>query len=101
MRRLTQQEMDALRHLARRGAKGPALALDALWDIILREAEGIGVAEAASRPGRFRVQDYAMAADQAAELRAEMTERRRLPPRVVAGIHLLWASQSPCDYDAD
>lgn len=99
MRRLTDNEMHQLCRLARDGRRGPAKALDALWDLILRDAEGISVAEAAARPGSYRVQDYAMAADQYEQLLACVTQRRRLPPKVVAGFHQLWAMHSPCDYD--
>lgn len=99
MRRLTDDEMASLCKLARNGRRGPARALDALWDLILREAEGVGVAEAAARPGSYRVQDYAMPADQYRQLLACVTGRRKLPPRVVAGFHQLWAMHSPCDYD--
>ena len=98
MRRLTDDEMAALCRLARSGRRGPAKALDALWDLILREAEGVSVAEAASRPGSYRVQDYAMPAEQYRQLLACVTERRRLPARVVAGFHAMWAFHSPCDY---
>lgn len=98
MRRLTGTEMELLVALARRGRRGPAQALESLWDVILREAEGIGVVEAASRPGGFGVQDYAIDAAQAQTLLAAMTQRRRLPERVVAGFWLLWANQSPAEY---
>lgn len=99
MRRLTDEEMASLRNLARNGRKGPAKALDALWELILFEAEGISLAEADARPGSFHVQDYAIARDQADELLAAMTERRRLPDRTVAGFHQMWAFYSPADHD--
>lgn len=101
MRRLTQQELRHVVDLARDGRTGPARALEALWDLILREAEGVGVNDAASRPGGFRVQDYAMVADQAAVIRDAMTRGRRLSRRTVAGFYQLWAEQSPADYEAD
>lgn len=100
MRRLSDDEMAQLRRFARQGRTGPARALDALWELILREAEGVGLDEAASRPGSFRVQDYAIAADQAEALLDAMTHNRRLPSRVVAGFHVLWASYSPADYES-
>jgi hypothetical protein len=98
MRRLTDEEMASLVRLSRDGRKGPAKALDALWDLILREAEGVGVEEAAERDPQFRVQDYAIPADQAELLLEAMVSRRRLPARVVAGFHALWAFQSPAEY---
>lgn len=60
MRRLTDSEMTQLRQLGRDGRKGPGRALNALWDLILQEAEGAGVADASQRDGSFYVQDYAM-----------------------------------------
>lgn len=98
MRRLTDAEMGHLQDLARRGRTGPARALEALWDLVLREADGVGVAEAAARPARFHVQDYAIAADQAESLLEAMTRRRRLPRSVLAGVWMLWADQSPAEY---
>lgn len=67
--------------------------------LILTEAEGAGVTEAKARPGAYRVQDYAMAADQAEALKVAMVTGRRLPRRIVGGFWLLWAAQSPCDYE--
>lgn len=99
MRRLAEPEMARLRRLARAGRKGPERALDALWDLILQEAEGVGVAEASQRPGSFRVQDYAMPRDQADALLAAMIEGRRLPQWVVSRFHLMWVNWSPADYE--
>ena len=45
MRRLSDAEMAELIALARQGRKGPAAALDALWELILHEAEGLSLAE--------------------------------------------------------
>ena len=101
MRRLTDEEMAALTKLARQGRKGPGLALEALWELILRDAEGVGVAEAAARVPKFRVQDYAMAADQAQQLYDAMTKGRRLPRSTINGIGMLWLDQSPCDYEPE
>ena len=101
MRRLTDDEMARLVALARDGRKGPGRAIDALWELILHEAEGVSVAEAAARPGGYRVQDYAMARDQADALLDAITKRRRLTPRTVGGFHQLWAMYSPCDYEPE
>lgn len=97
MRRFTDDEMTTLTTLARRGRRGPGSAIDALWELIMPDAEGTSLAEAAAHG--FHVQDYAIAADQAAQLRDAMVQRRRLPPKVIAGFWLLWASYSPADYD--
>lgn len=40
-----------------------------------------------------------MAADQAEALKVAMVTGRRLPRRIVGGFWLLWAAQSPCDYE--
>lgn len=99
MRRLTPSEMSGLVGLARRGRKGPGVALEALWDLILRDAEGVGVAEAAARIPQFRVQDYAIAADQAQALHDAFLVRRRLSGGILNGIGMLWLDQSPAEYD--
>jgi hypothetical protein len=101
MRRLTDDEMAALIAQARKGRLGPVRALDILWDLILREAEGISLAEAAERPRRFSVQDYAIAADQAEVLHAAMTKGRRLNRRDLNGVRMLWLDQSPAEYDPE
>jgi hypothetical protein len=98
MRRLTDDEMARLRALARNGATGPGKMLDALWDLILLDAEGVTVADAAARPGGYRVMDYSMAPDQAAELRDAAVENRKLPARTVRNIAAAWANWSPCDW---
>lgn len=99
MRRLSESEMMRLRRLARDGRKGPKRALDALWDLILREAEGVGLAEASQRDGSFRVQDFAIPRDQAEALLAAMIENRRLPRWEVSRFHLMWVNYSPADYE--
>lgn len=96
MRRLSDAEMAELIALARQGRKGPAAALDALWELILHEAEGLSLAEAAERG--FYVSDYAIPADQAVMIRDAMVQRRRLPPRVVAGFWAMWGNLGPADY---
>jgi hypothetical protein len=101
MRRLTDAEMVQHIKLARDGAKGPGRALEALSDLILRDAEGVGVAEAAACTPKFRVRDYAMAAEQAQQLHDAMTKRRRLPERTIDGIGMLGIDQSPCDYSPE
>jgi hypothetical protein len=97
MRRLTDAEMTELTRLARDGPTGPARAIDALWELIVRDAHGVSLAEAAERG--FHVQDYAMAGDQAKALKNAMVERRRLPRKVVEGFWLTWAMYSPADYE--
>lgn len=99
MPRLTETEMAHLRQLAHEGRRGPERALDALWDLILREAEGVGLAEASQRDGSFWVQDYAMPRDQAEALLAAMIEGRRLPQWEVSRFHLMWVNWSPADYE--
>lgn len=99
MRRLTGDEMTELIRLARDGRTGPGRAIDALWELIVRDAHGISLAEAAERG--FHVQDYAMAADQAEALKTAMVERRRLPRKIVDGLWLTWAMYSPADYDPE
>lgn len=96
MRRLTDDEMGT--RMARQGRRGPGWAIDALWELILQDAHGMSIAEAAGRPGSFRVQDYAITADQGGTLLAAMTKGRRLQQRVVASFHLEWATWSPADY---
>lgn len=96
MRRLTAAEMAHLGALAGTGRRGPARCIEALWDLILTEAEGVTAPEAAERPGGYRVQDYALPTDQGLQVRAMMItgsewERRQH--------HLMWFAQSPCDYD--
>jgi hypothetical protein len=101
MRRLTDDEMTALIAQARKGRLGPDKALDLLWDLILREAEGISLAEAAEQPGRFSVQDYAIPADQAQVLHAAVSKGRRLNRRDLIGVRMLWLAQSPAEYDPE
>lgn len=67
--------------------------------IIPDEADNLTLAEAAERG--FHVQDYAIAADQAAMILDAMVERRRLPPRVVGGFLAPWASYFPAEYETD
>lgn len=57
MRRLTDDEMTELTRLARDGRTGPGRAIDALWELIVQDAHGITLVEAAERG--FHVQDYA------------------------------------------
>jgi hypothetical protein len=99
MRRLTDDEMAELTRLARDGRTGPARAIDALWELVIRDAHGISLAEADALG--FHVQDYAMPADQAEALKTAMVERRRLPRKVVDGFWLTWAMYSPADYEPD
>jgi len=74
--------------------------MDAMWELILQDAEGVGVVEAAARTPQFRVQDYAISADQAQQLHDATVLRRRLPDRVARGFAMMWFAQSPADYDA-
>ena len=99
MRRFTDVELGRLTTLARRGRTGPLLALDELWDLILRDAEGMTLSEAAETPGQFSVSDYAIAADQALILHQAMTRGRRLTRREIIGIRMTWLNQSPAVYD--
>ena len=101
MRRLTDDEMARLVALARDGRKGPGRAIEALWELILRDAEGVSVAEAAASEPKFRFQDYAIAADQSQQLYDAMTKGRRLSKGQINGIGMLWLDQSPCDYDPE
>ena len=55
MRRLADDEMASLVRLCRDGRKGPGRALEALWELIVRDADQVGVAEAAARTPTFRV----------------------------------------------
>lgn len=99
VRRLTAPEMAALIRLARNGRTGPGRAIDALWELIMKDAHGITLAEAAQRG--FHVADYAIAQEQAEQLRDAMVLRRRLPPKVVAGFWQTWAMYSPADYEPE
>lgn len=99
MRRLTDEEMADLSRLARNGRAGPGRAIDALWELIVQDAHGVSLEEAAERG--FHVQDYAMARDQAEQLKDAMVTRRRLPRKVVAGFWMTWAMYSPADYEPD
>lgn len=99
MRRLTDTEMAELTRLARDGRTGPGQAIDALWELILQDAHGISLVEAAEHG--FHVQDYAMAADQAEQLKVAMVERRRLPRKIVASFWQTWAMYSPADYEPE
>lgn len=101
VRRLTDEEMEQLISLARAGRKGPAKAMDALWDLILREVEGMSLAEATERNLRWHVQSYAIADDQSRALFDAFMLRRRLPPKVVAGFGLLWLQWTPRSYMPD
>jgi hypothetical protein len=99
MRRLTDEEMDELRRVARQGQRGPSRALSALWVLIDDE---IARSDESGRVGSPRggwAQDYSIARDQADELLAAMTNNRRLPAKVVGLFHRLWAQYSPSDYD--
>lgn len=101
MRRLTDDEMNMLVRLARDGRKGPGRAMEALWDLILREAEGISYAEAKDTGLVFAVQNCAIPSDQSQALYAAFVKGRRLARREVAGIGMLWLNLSPADYDAE
>lgn len=98
MRRLTDSEMATLVQMCRDGRKGPARAMEALWDLILFDAEGTSAAEAAARTPPYRVQDYSIAADQAETLYAAITLGRRLPDRVIAGLAKSWAFYAPAEH---
>lgn len=101
MRRLTDTEMAELTALARQGTDGPPSALRALWDLILRDVEGLSLAEAAAAgtPGRWSVADYQIAADQAQALRHAMVAGRRRS--TVYAIRMMWLNESPGEYDDD
>lgn len=98
MRRLTGDEMDHLCALARQGRTGPAAALRQLWDLILRDAEGVSYDEAADQPGKFSVDDYAIDQDQLKRLHEAMLVRRRLNRRDLNLVAMLWLDQSPPGY---
>lgn len=98
MRRLTDEEMARICYTAASEARGAAKALEMLWDLILRDAEGVSVVQAAARPGSYPVQDYAIAADQAIVIFDAMTNRPDLPRKIVAGIALMLLDQSPAEY---
>lgn len=97
MRRLTDAEMTELTRLARDGRTGPSRAIDALWELIVLDAHGVSLAEAAKRG--FNVQDYAITADQAEALKNAMVKHRRLPRKIVEGFWVEWAMYSPADYE--
>lgn len=101
MRRLTDDEMLELTTIARHGADGPPSALRTLWDLILRDAEGVSLAEASSAgvQGRWSVADYQIAADQAQALRHAMVAGRQR--RTVYAIRMMWLNESPGEYEAD
>jgi hypothetical protein len=101
MRRLTDDEMTMLIRLARDGRTGPGRAMVALWDLILRDAEGINYEDAAATDRLFAVQNYAIASDQARALHDAMMKGRRLPRREVTGFGWLWLNLSPAEYDVD
>jgi hypothetical protein len=101
MRRLTDDEMTMLVRLARDGRTGPGRAMVALWDLILRDAEGISYEDAAATGCVFAVQNYAIAADQSAALHDAVMKRRRLNRRELTGFGMLWLNLSPAEYDAE
>ena len=89
--------MVALTAMARMGGTGPQRAIDALWDLILREVEGISLANATKLGRRWLVQNYAIADDQSRELYDAFTSNREGTSRRQAG--LLWFNWAPATYD--
>jgi hypothetical protein len=98
-RPLTDAELaKVLAPLARpRGAKPPAEALIALWDIILADAEGTTYAAAHAAKLNLRPNHYAIPATQAAEITDAMMQGRT--PRVRASVRIAWLDQGPATYD--
>lgn len=97
MRRLTDKEMDELVKLAGKGPRGPSVAMDRLWDLILQEIEGVTVAEAAAGDHRWLVQNYAIADDQSRILFEAFVLRRKGAAARGSGLH--WLMWSPATYD--
>lgn len=101
MRRLSVAEMAHLRRLARNGRRGPAKALDALWELIIDEAHGHDRDMRRTLGEREWVQDYSIQRDQSEALLSAMIHNRRLPPQVVSGFHLMWTFHAPSEYDPE
>ena len=98
-RRLTDGEMAELVKLARSGVKGPGRAMDALWDLILHDIEGLSLAEATASGRAWLVQNYAIADDQSRVLYDAMMLRRRLPAGALRRIGMQWFMWAPATYD--
>ena len=97
MRRLTDAEMAELVKSARSGPKGPSRAMQALWDLILQEVEGMSVAEGTASGRAWLVQNYAIADDQSQVLYHAFMSRRKAAASRRYG--LLWLMWAPATYD--
>jgi hypothetical protein len=101
MRRFTDDEMAALIRLARDGRTGPSRALDALWDLILTEVDGVTMADITAAGKVWQVEGYAIADDQHRQLADAIGLRRRLSPRAALHVAVEWLTWAPAAYGDD
>ena len=83
---------------------GSDAGFTALWDVILTEAEGLTMAEAAERDGKYAVRDYAIPAVQDKQLQRLLSvspsrRNRKRWDRRTTSMHFLF--YGPATYDDD
>jgi hypothetical protein len=97
VRRFTTEEMRRFDEIGRRSAH-PRQLLDAVWDLVLTDIEGFGVADARRRGFTIDPNRYAIAADQWNELFDLVRGTSTGNPAVDLDHDDLWIAQAPNTY---
>lgn len=96
-RPLTETELAAV--IDEAGARGVLAALQALWDLILEDAEGISWAQAVASGRVFDPGDYAIPRAQAGEIQRAMRRHGAALSRR-PDVGMVWLDRGPALYDA-